>query len=210
MNQKQLLILDLDDTIFETRSIGTDHLKTTFNRFKEFAIDHYIPEILEQIENDLWLLPFDQVALKHRFPANLSQVLTRLINETEFNFTIQPFPDFEYLQSLPCPKVLVTTGFKHLQEAKISALDIASTFETVYVDEIDAPNRLFKSGIFKRIIETSGLMPEHHMVIGDNPESELKAGRALGLTTVQMAKFDQTKSIYATHYIQSFSELELL
>ncbi|MDW3194492.1 MAG: HAD family hydrolase [Cytophagales bacterium] len=209
MNQGRLLILDLDDTIFETRSIGTNHLKSIFSQFRKVGIDHYSSKALEEIENDLWHLPFDQVVSKHQFPIELSKLLPKLINETNFKFNIQPFSDFKHLQSFPYPKVLVTTGFKHLQEAKISALGIASAFEAIYIDEIDAPNRLFKSGIFKQIIESSELMPEQHVVIGDNPESELKAGKALGLTTIQMARSNQPNSPYSLYRITNFAELEL-
>lgn len=204
---ERLLLFDLDDTLFKTRSIGVEHLEGIFSQFRRLAASDYSEDSLDAIEKDLWSLPFDQVATQHQFSTDLRMLWSTLINETKFTFNIRPFPDFEYIKAISCRKVLVTTGFKHLQEAKITALGIASEFEDVHIDEIDNENRIYKSGIFKKIVSESGLNPKDHIVIGDNPESELKAGSELGLMTVQMAKFGQPTSQYSDHYIRGFEEL---
>ncbi len=207
MNLDKLLIFDLDDTIFETRSIGTEHLKKVFAQFRNLASGYYSSEIVSSIEKDLWSLPFDQVALQHQFPTVLRKRFSSLINETRFSFKIRPYPDFECIRKINYPKVLVTTGFRHLQQAKIAALDIDTAFQAIHIDEIEAPNRIYKSGIFEKIVIESGLNQSDHIVIGDNPESELKAGRELGLLTVQVARFRQRPSPYTDHYITHFNQL---
>lgn len=207
MSLEKLLIFDLDDTIFETRSMGADHLDKVFKEFRKSAYVHYSRKTFDLIEHDLWQLPFDQVAIQHEFPPSLSELFSNLINATSYRLSIRPFPDFECIRRCDFRKVLVTTGFKKLQEAKIAALQLAPDFETIYFDEIDAPNRTFKSGIFTRILSESGLNKKSHLVIGDNPESELKAGHELGFTTIQVAKFGQPASSYAHFYITDYQEL---
>ena len=210
MNGEKILIFDLDDTIFETRSIGTHHLKEVFNQFRVLAAEYYSSGTLKKIEEELWHYPFDQVASTYEFPEALSKLFSRLITETEFRFNIQPFIDFEHVRNLDLRKKLVTSGFRHLQEAKITALGIASVFEEVIIDAIDAQDRIFKLGIFKKILSESGLRNQDHIVIGDNPHSELKAGNELGFTTVQVGKLGQPCSQYSDYYITDFRQLHSL
>lgn len=207
MSLEKLLIFDLDDTIFETRSMGTDHLDKIFKEFRKSASVHYSQATIDRIEHDLWQLPFDQVAMQYEFSPSLCDQFSKLINATHYRLNIRPFPDFEYIRECDFRKVLVTTGFKKLQEAKIAALQLTPDFETIYIDEIDVPNRTFKSGIFTGILSESGLNKKSHIVIGDNPESELKAGHELGFTTIQVAKFGQKRSPYSHFYITDYQEL---
>jgi len=207
MRQGKLLIFDLDDTLFETRSIGKKHLKSIFAQFRNWASGRYSVEILDEIENDLWRLPYDQVSFKYRFSDHLKQQLFKLISQTEFHFDIQPFSGFQSIRNLNFQKVLVTTGFRNLQEAKIDALGIGPDFQSIHIDEIDASPRLFKSHIFTELVNKSGLPLKNHVVIGDNPDSELKIGRHMGLTTIQVAKFGQPLSIHADHYITNLEKI---
>lgn len=158
MHGERLLIFDLDDTIFETRSIGAKHFEGIFAHFRRLASRNYSKDSLDIIEKDLWRLPFDHVASRHQFSNELSKQWSRLINETQFCFTIDPFQDFECISATAYQKVLVTTGFKHLQEAKIAALGIASEFDDIHIDEIDSECRIFKSGIFKKVIQKAVLI----------------------------------------------------
>ena len=49
--------------------------------------------------------------------------------------------------------------------------------------------------------------PQNTYVIGDNPNSELKAGFELEINTIQVSKFGQEKSEYSNNIISDFSEL---
>ncbi len=207
MRKEKLLIFDLDDTIFETRSIPKAHLQGVFDEFEQTFHTHFAPGKFDEVEKDLWRLPFDLVARKHHFPPLLTKQYSSLINEREFKFKIQPFPDYKWLRKNRFRKILLTTGFRQLQLAKVTALGIENDFEAIYIDEVDALDRIFKLGIMSEIITKSGLSKKDHLVIGDNPESELKAGFELGLTTIQVAKFDQERSPYSDQYITHFQEL---
>ena len=135
---------------------------------------------------------------------------SQAIEAQEYTLAIAPFSDFELVKNLDIPKVLVTTGFQKLQQAKISALQLEKVFDEIHIDEIDDPERIFKKGIFERLHSRRDLAPHDYWVVGDNPESELKAGRELGFTTVQVAKLGQKKHALTDHCIAHYQELVAL
>lgn len=211
MKKNRLLIFDLDDTIFETKSIGQEPVAPIFNHFKAFAKQFYSPEEITFIFDDLWQYPFDVVSNKFQFDELLNQQFSDIINSLEYQLTIEVFDDFKVMKNFQASKFLVTTGFRKLQLAKISALGLEYEFEKIIIDEIDSKQRKYKKGIFGEILETNEQQNQEVFVIGDNSESELKAGYELGLTTIQVAKLGQPKSKYATHTVLDFKELvELL
>ncbi|MEQ9296972.1 MAG: HAD family hydrolase [Cyclobacteriaceae bacterium] len=207
MRSSGLLIFDLDDTIFETRSIGQHHVALILDEFKVTAEQFYGSDETEMIVSDLWQYPFDFVASKYQFDHQLSDQFSASVNDLEYNLDIQTFDDFHHVKNIDFTKILVTTGFKKLQLAKIKALKIEQEFEAVFIDEVSEPNRKHKKGIFRDILKSSNTKSEDILVIGDNPNSELKAGRELGMKTIQVAKFDQGKSNYSDYIITDFKEL---
>lgn len=68
----------------------------------------------------------------------------------------------------------------------------------------------FNSEKIKNIITSHPTESNQIWVIGDNPQSVLKAGHELGLRTIQRIKDKKTPSIYAEFTIQSFAELETI
>ncbi|WP_462250673.1 HAD family hydrolase [Ekhidna sp.] len=203
----QILIFDLDDTIFETKSIGHHHVKEAVDSFKQTISTNRSSEEIDTIINDLWKYPFDHVSERHNLSESTRRQFSKSINNLEYNFNIKAFKDFDLIKDLNVRKILVTTGFKKLQHAKISALNLQPIFDEIFIDEIDALDRIHKKGIFKNLIENGQIALEHIIVIGDNPNSEIKAGHELGFTTVQIAKFGQPRSSFSSHYIRDYSEL---
>jgi putative hydrolase of the HAD superfamily len=106
--------------------------------------------------------------------------------------------------------LLVTSGFRTLQESKIEALGLRSRFDAVHVDAIDEADRKGKDGIFRDILERYGFEPERVLVVGDNPESEIEAGNRLGMATVQILRPGVARGATATHYIHGLSELRAI
>lgn len=210
MKNEKLLIFDLDDTIFETKSIGQHHVAPILDRFKITAEQFYKSDEIAIIISDLWKFPFDFVASKYQFDDLLCEQFSASVNDLEYKLDIQPFKDFYHAKNIVAKKILVTTGFKKLQKAKIKALNIQQDFEAIFFDEVNEPNRKHKKGIFSDILKSSKLRSESTFVIGDNPNAELKAGRELGVTTVQVAKFDQPKSEYTDYLISDFKELNTI
>ena len=52
--------------------------------------------------------------------------------------------------------------------------------------------------------------PESVLVVGDNPDSEIQAGNALGMRTVQILRPGIPRGDNATYYIQTLAELKAL
>tara|TARA_B110001450_G_C17481931_1_gene424587 strand:- start:168 stop:800 length:633 start_codon:yes stop_codon:yes gene_type:complete len=203
----QLLIFDLDDTLFETKSISKKSVKSIFDKFESLLIKKFGEEMTEKIVPELWKFPFDFVAQKYKFTNNLNSEFARLVNEYEYQLNIKTFEDFGVVQNLKHEKILVTTGFLKLQNAKIRDLGIEEEFSEIYIDDILDPKRIHKKGIFKNILIERKINPKLIYVIGDNPNSELKAGFELKLNTIQVSKFGQEKSEYAKYCITDFNEL---
>ncbi len=203
----ELLIFDLDDTLFATKSIGKEPLRPILDKFECSLIDKFGSELTKKIMPELWKYPFDVVADTYKFDRHQNSKFARLINENEYNLNIQPFKDFDVVKNLKQEKVLVTTGFSKLQNAKILQLGLEKEFNKIYIDDILDPKRIFKKGIFKNIFLEKNIKSEFVYIVGDNPHSELKAGFELGLNTIQVAKFGQKRSEYANYYISNFREL---
>lgn len=203
----QLLIFDLDDTLFETKSIGKKAVKPIFDQFEPLLIDKFGTALTAQIIPELWKYPFDFVSQKYNFDNHQNAEFARLVNTHEYELNIQTFDDFSVIENLPQEKILVTTGFSKLQHAKIHSLGIKEQFPEIYIDDILSPKRIFKKGIFQKILLERKLDPKLVYIIGDNPNSELKAGFELGLQTVQVSKFGQERSIFAKYCISDFGEL---
>ena len=61
---------------------------------------------------------------------------------------------------------------------------------------------------FKDLIQEFNLTPGKTYVVGDNADSEIKAGNSLNMITIQILRENVTKGDNARHYIKSFSELD--
>jgi len=200
----KLLILDLDDTIFETKSIDPQIFDPLIQLIHDYASAKYDQETTEKITQALWHRPFDVVANKFNFSQEIIDSFYHTINQLSFDLNISTFPDYHFLKTLPFPKILVTTGFQSLQKAKIKALEIESDFTSIYIDDPSQDNRIYKKGIFTQIINQHQLDASQIWVIGDNPDSELKAGRTLGMSTIQIIKGNTPASSNADYHISSY------
>ena len=201
MTIPKLLIFDLDNTIFETKSIGEHAVAAVMDDFRSSISPLFSHEKVEAVITDLWNYPFDHVARQYKLSEEVSKQFSASINSHEYQLEIETYPDFELMRELNIRKVLVTTGFEKLQRAKIEALQLHPVFEEIHIDQLDAPIRIHKKGIFQQILDSFHVKPSDIFVIGDNPQSELKAGRELGMVTVQVAKHGQTQSAFSDYYM---------
>lgn len=204
----KLLIFDLDDTIFETKSIPIESVAPILKEFKQVLKSSYDDKTTDLIIADIWKSPFDFVAEKYGFTNEQKHNFTNSVDRIEYDLDIKPFEDFEIVRKINIEKVLVTTGFKKLQHAKIAALKIGDLFKEIAIDDITNPKREGKIGIFRRLLQKTKYSTSQIMVIGDNPQSELEAGKNLGMTTVQLIKLGQQASEIADFHIESYTELK--
>ncbi|MEM7296637.1 MAG: HAD family hydrolase [Bacteroidota bacterium] len=207
MGKNLILLIDLDDTLFETKTMGVDPFKELFESFQKDVSTQFDNEKVSEIFKDIWKLPFDQLARKYRFSSSLIQSFMEQINNYEFELRIEPYHDYSVIQNFDARKILVTTGFQKLQLAKIKALGIHDDFDEVHIDAIDQIPRIDKKMIFKEMASKHQIPKDQFIVLGDNPNSELKAGHELGFTTIQVRKHGQERTSFAQHCIEHFEEV---
>ncbi len=203
----QYLFLDLDDTIFPTRSIGYHHFAELFNSL-ETAVSLHLPDIqFEDIKQDLWRFTFYDVAEKYGFTDQMVDTYFEQMSGMKFSFEIFPYPDYHHLQKISLPKYLITSGSEPIQRAKVEALGIGPDYVRVCYDD-RMQGSAGKEQIFRELIRQESLPPDAILVIGDNPDSEIKAANSLGLNNIMIDRMNRFPD--ADGIIRSFSELHSL
>ncbi|TPE45913.1 HAD family hydrolase [Pontibacter mangrovi] len=201
----QALILDLDNTIFPVPSIG-DELFQPFFELLEQRQDY--EGDLQEIRKDAMRIPYQKVAEKYKFSEALKDKGDSILQQLTYSKHIPAFEDYAVLKQLPFAKFLVTTGYTNMQQSKIDCLGIAPDFTELHVVDPTKTDKT-KKGVFQSILERYKYKPTEVLVIGDDPHSELKAGRELGIRTVLYTKQNNSSS-YASCTISSFEELKEL
>jgi len=201
------IIFDLDDTIFQTKSIHKKTIDPFFEHLSENLQPLYQQEQILCIMDDLWKYSWDVVLDSYKIPKDVFVRSIKILETLPLDLKISPYPDYQFLKNLKADKFLVTTGLTHLQEAKINALNIKNDFNKIFInDRLIEPKT--KLDIFKEIIDNYSLVPSKTFVVGDNPHAEIEAGNSLNLTTIQILRNGAVKGNNARHYIHSFEELK--
>lgn len=117
-----------------------------------------------------------------------------------FDYT---YGDMHHVTSLSYEKILVTAGDTEVQQKKIARVGFAQHFSEIHIDITGD-----KEPIFKDIMARRGLESRRIMVVGDNPSTELGAGKRLGMVTVQTLRPTVVRWAEAEFHIMSFTELE--
>jgi putative hydrolase of the HAD superfamily len=204
--QKKAFIYDLDNTIYGVPSIGEALFASLFALIQENG-EYTGP--FDKVRDEIMRSPFQVVARKYQFSDNLTQQGTRLLENLTYEGDIHPYPDYPHIRNLPGDRFLVTTGFRKLQESKIRGMGIEPDFREVIVVDPNTSGKT-KKDIFGDIMARYGYPAAAVLVIGDDPESEIKAGRDLGLDTVLYDKENRHPHAIATFRISDFGELSAL
>ncbi len=204
------IIFDLDNCLSAADESSRQLLEPVFEAVRRSNNGLLSDGALDQAFAECWRDAFDIVAARHGFSREMLEAGWHAAAQAEVTTPLQGYPDLGALHSLPGKLFLVTSGFRRLQESKISALRIAQLFTEVHVDAIDEENRRGKRGIFADILASHGLLPGEVLVVGDNPDSEIEAGNQLGIPTVQILRPGVTRGDNASFYIDELEELSRL
>jgi FMN phosphatase YigB (HAD superfamily) len=204
------LIFDLDNCLAPANEVGEELFEPAFDAIRRANHGTVSNEALQLAFADAWRHPLDWVAAKYSFSEAMLAAGWRVFVGMEVARPMQGYGDLPILAELPAQRFLVTSGFRRLQESKIKALNLAPFFTALYVDAIDEPDRLGKQGVFERILTDYDLTSAEVLVVGDNPDSEIRAGNHLGMRTVQTLRPGVPRASNATFYIHSLSELRTL
>ena len=198
-------IFDLDNCIFDTFSLGALRLAPLWQAVDQLEQSGLLPgNIKAAVKDDLCRMSVLAVAGKYNLSEDSFKLLLVSMNNIRISGDIETYGDHEVIHRILGSKFLVTGGAGHeeYQMSKIRALGIEK-----YFDEITMPEAGSKKPVFEQLAVRLGYAPKEFMVIGDNPESELAAGRELGMITVQTLRPRVAKVQGFDHYIESFKEL---
>lgn len=173
------LIFDLDNTIYPVSSIANDVFKGLFELIARPEWQLSVEQI-NGAREEFTRRPYQLVADKFDFSPQLKQAGLELLQDLAYSEPMQVFEDYALLREIQLDKYLVTTGFYKLQMSKVKQLGIEGDFKEVHIVD---PDLRTKQHVFEEILQSHHYGPEEMLVIGDDPESEIKAAAALGIPT---------------------------
>ena len=127
--------------------------------------------------------PFQKLAPEYKLSDTILKKGTDILRELRYNKPMKAYDDYAILRDILAKKFLVTAGFTNMQKSKVKHLGIEQDFVEFHVADPDKSD-LIKKDVFADIIQRHNLNPDEVLVIGDDPESEIQAGKDLGLETI--------------------------
>jgi len=199
------IIFDLDMCILDTRTISVSVLHPVLNVLHGSAISSFLKT---EIERQLWTTSLEDIINQFALPTSLAEELRDSYLQIEIPNDIKTFGDNDAIAQLPVAKLLVTSGYRRLQESKIDKLGIKTLFDEIVIDAIDNPeSRMGKEKIFREILQRHGWNQKEVLVVGDSASSELAAAKSLQIPTAQILRPTIQRADDVDHHIHSFYEL---
>lgn len=179
---KRALILDLDNTIYPVSSIADNLFAQLFNTLDQHAdrINVVDTNRVNKIKAEMTRRPFQHIATEFELDLELRNKMVAVLRTMTYDLPMQTFEDYVHIRSIPLDKFLVTTGFVKLQMSKIKMLGIEQDFKTIHIVDPEVSSQT-KKDVFADMILKHDYTPADLLVIGDDPESEIKAAKALGI-----------------------------
>lgn len=203
---KKALILDLDNTIYGVPTIGDALFRPLFALIEKSGA--HKAEV-DAIKSDLMRRPYQTVARQYGFSPELTRQGLELLSGTPYTGPIAAFEDYRHTRDLPCTRFLVTTGFTTLQWSKIRGMGIEEDFKEIHIVD-PLITKQTKKDVFADILQRHRYAPPEVLVVGDDPESELKAALELGIEAVLYDKYGRYPEGNMVPRIEDFGELGVL
>jgi putative hydrolase of the HAD superfamily len=198
------LIIDLDNTIYPVSSIAD----VLFDRLFEH-LENSGEDIHPQARHEITRRPFQWVAEKFGFSDKLTRNSLHLLRNLTYDKPMTPFEDYRHIRNIKIDKFLVTTGFSKLQRSKVKMLGIEGDFKAIHIVDPDISPRT-KKHIFEELLQQYHYSNEDVLVIGDDPDSEIAAARALKIRTVLYDPAKKYPDGIADYHVTDHSEIEEL
>lgn len=203
--RKKAIILDLDNTIYPVSAISGKLFKPLFELIR--SCGEYSGDI-EVIKTEIMKRPFQYVAKEFLFSENLFSQSLKLLQNLTYDEPIEPFNDYKFIRNLKLEKHLVTVGFTMMQQSKVKQLGIENDFKSIHI--IDPQNTsLKKKDVFNRIISENGYETAEVIVVGDDPDSEIRAAQELGIEAVLYNRNSKFQILKSNRVITNFTELSV-
>ncbi len=199
--KKKAIIYDLDNTIYPVTAIGEKLFAPVWTMIAE---EHPDKAQIDAIKKAMMVTPFRLVAQRFGLSDEITTKAIALQEATEFTETIATFDDYPETRNIDADRFLVTTGFLKMQLSKIKQMGIEPDFKEIHVVD---PTKSSKKEVFADIMQRNGYTAADVLVVGDDPESEIKAAKELGIETVLYYKQGEPEAGVATYAINHFSQL---
>jgi len=177
---KKAILFDLDNTLMDTVGYGEQIFGTLF---RLIAADGGYSGDLQSIKDVVVRKPFQWISEKFQFSDQLHNAGLQLLRHLSVPFKMAPFPGYDLVKALPLDKLLVTTGFTHLQQSKIDSLGIGDDFKKIDIVDPDREKRT-KKDAFATILKEYNFQLEDVLVVGDDVDAEIKAAHELGIDSL--------------------------
>jgi putative hydrolase of the HAD superfamily len=205
---KRALILDLDNTIYPVSSIADNLFAELFKTLDNYAelINADDKDKLNKIKQEMMRRPFHHIAEEYGLSDEITKSMVDVLKNMTYDLPMQPFEDYAHIRSIPLDKFLVTTGFVKLQNSKVRMLGIEDDFKAIHIVDPEASNQTKKEA-FAEIMQKHNYAPEELLVIGDDPQSEIKAATALGIDTFLFDPENRYPDAIATHKADNLKQV---
>lgn len=205
---KRVLILDLDNTIYPVSSIANSLFAELFETLDSYAelINADDEDNINKIKQEMMRRPFQHIADEFGLSDEITERMVGVLKTMTYELPMQPFADYAYISALPLVKFLVTTGFTRLQLSKIKMLGIGQDFKSIHIVDPEV-SRQTKKDVFAEIMAEHGYQPADLLVIGDDPQSEIKAATALGIDSFLFDPENRYPDAIATHRADNLKQV---
>lgn len=198
------IIFDLDNTIYPVSQIGQKLFLSLFALIEENGNHN---NKLNEIKSEIMRRPFQAVAKDFGFSEILTQACLKLLSNLTYNDRILPYSDYFLSKKIECLKFLVTTGFTNLQLSKIHCLNIKNDFQQIFIVDPEISS-MTKKDYFIEIQTNHKLKSGDLLIIGDDLNSEIKAGNELGIRTVLYDFQNKYQNLENQIVINNYKQLE--
>jgi putative hydrolase of the HAD superfamily len=197
---KKALILDLDNTIYPVSSISENLFEALFDVLDQHAeiINSTDANTVDKIKDEMTRRPFQHIATEFDLDKGVRDQMVDMLRNMAYTQPMKPYADYQHVRAIPLEKFLVTTGFSKLQWSKVKMLGIEDDFKHIHIVDPDI-NQLTKRDVFAKIMQAHNYAPADLLVIGDDPESEIKAAKSLDIDTFLYDPANKHPHIHVTY-----------
>lgn len=195
MNAIQVLVFDLDDTLFPEREFVWSGFRAVGDwMFKQQGLSGFFETAWQLFTQGKRGLIFNQ-ALEHlgiKPEPELIQTLVQVYRDHKPTIALHKDAEWalNYFQSQK-QLGLITNGFLETQQNKVRALGIEPRFDRiVYCDSYGFENWKPSSIPYQKMMEFVKYDAKEFMYVGDHPYKDFIAAKKLGWTTVRICRDD--------------------
>lgn len=191
------LIFDLDNTIYPVDDIADELFESLFSVVEEYR-DFLGSDAMHHIKEEFKRRPYQDIVRQYNFSEDLNRKGLEHLQNITYGKPMTAYEGYNEVRRLPLPKFLVTKGFSKLQYSKIEMLGIEDDFEEIHIVD-PAKSNLTKKEVFTDILNRYQYLPHEVLVIGDDPQSEIKAAKELCINTFLFDPADTHQEVEVNH-----------